>query len=128
MKRLKFKECHPEAETHFELTEVFAFPDPTLALFLDNEEEDSCEGANLSVEQATLIRDWLNRWLEKVETGSGDIEYTIWSDRNGNFKLCEGLIESEPEGDWVVSLHFCADDREEAEEKFQEHVSKRADW
>ena len=29
MKRLKLEDCHPEPDTTFELTEVFAFPDPT---------------------------------------------------------------------------------------------------
>ncbi len=69
MQRLEFND--EDGET-LDITEVFGFGEPMLALFVVNtpmdegSEEDTC-GININVENATRLRDWLNAFIERAK-------------------------------------------------------------
>ncbi len=67
MQRLELN--NEDGET-LDITEVFGFSEPMLALFVINNpidedsEEDTC-GVNINVENATKLRDWLDQFIRK---------------------------------------------------------------
>lgn len=63
MPTLKIADSVESESDSLELTQVFGFGEPMMALFIDGDDGDHC-GINLNVTDATRVRDWLTKFIE----------------------------------------------------------------